>query len=884
MTGRERSVRRKAGAKTVTERKVEAPANLGAGSWRWDVGKSELSLSPECKLLYEAKASRLPVSSLQDMYGHAQPEDRRRLLGRINDALMSGREGYEELFRGLTHDSGERHILTRAKFERDARGRLVGVSGIDIDLTSFFGKGTSHGPTVETDGASVFGVSIADRSEAERRLRESEERYRELADFMPQIVWQTDATGIIQYVNNRWTELTGIPVSDATGKPWLPGMMPGDLQRAQRAWIDAQEPGRFYEHEWRLRLQDGSQRWLLTRGRPIRDEGGRILRWIGTDTDITARKEDEAKQRESEVRLELATLAAGLGIWDWDLLTNRFIYSARAKAICGFAQDQEVTFKDVRRVTHPEDLAMTSAQARRALDPVIRDNQPYEYRIVRPDGEIRRVVAHGSAVFAVVDGEEKAVRYVGTLMDVTDRWQLEQQKHISEARLKLAVEAGRMAVWEADLVNDRIVGSPELNRLLGFADDARPSLEDIRARYYPGERERVTAIAKAALARGERFFEAEYRCVWEDGSVHWLLLRAEFDLDPKNQPMRLVGVIMDITDRMETEQAMRESKDRIRIALAAAQLGDWTWDATSDRVEMSARAHEIYGMAHGSRLTWTELQSLLQPEDAGRAAAAVDKAIRENLDYDAEYRVNQPGGQQVWVAARGRPFYRDDGSPGGMIGVVQDISERKRHEQHLRLLINELNHRVKNTLATVQSMATLTLRNSADMNEARTRFEARLIALAGAHDALTRENWEGASLTHIVEQGIAPYRSPERERFSIAGPDIIVSPKYALALAMALHELCTNAVKYGALSNAEGRVDITWGVAGEKDGRELHLRWQERDGPTVMAPTRRGFGSRLIEQGLARDLAGEVEIDYAVTGLVCVIKASLETKSKMLEL
>ncbi len=464
---------------------------------------------------------------------------------------------------------------------------------------------------METGGASVFGVSIADRSEAERRLRESEERYRELADFMPQIVWQTDATGIIQYVNNRWTELTGIPVSDAIGKPWLPGMMPGDLQRAQRAWIDAQEPGRFYEHEWRLRLQDGSQRWLLTRGRPIRDEGGRILRWIGTDTDITARKEDEAKQRESEVRLELATLAAGLGIWDWDLLTNRFIYSARAKAICGFAQDQEVTFKDLRRVTHPEDLPMTSAQARRALDPVIRDNQPYEYRIVRPDGEIRRVVAHGSAVFAVVDGEEKAVRYVGTLMDVTDRWQLEQQKHVSEARLKLSVEAGRMAVWEADLVNDRIVGSPELNRLLGFADDARPSLEDIRARYYPGERERVTAIAKAALARGERFFEAEYRCVREDGSVHWLLLRAEFDLDPKNQPMRLVGVIMDITDRMETEQAMRESKDRIRIALAAAQLGDWTWDATSDRVEMSARAHEIYGMAHGSRLTWTELQSAL---------------------------------------------------------------------------------------------------------------------------------------------------------------------------------------------------------------------------------------------------------------------------------
>jgi PAS domain S-box-containing protein len=725
---------------------------------------------------------------------------------------------------------------------------------------------------------------IVDRAEAEGRLRESEERYRELADFMPQIVWQTDASGIIQYVNNRWTELTGMPVSEAIGKPWLPGMMREDLQRAQKAWIEAQEPGKIYEHEWRLRLKDGSQRWLLTRGRPIRDEDGRILRWIGTDTDITARKEDEARQRESEARLELATLAAGLGIWDWDLLSNRFVYSDRAKAICGFAQDQDVTLEDVRRATHPDDLPKTSAQAKRALDPAIRDSQPYEYRIIRPDGEIRRVVAYGSAVFAVVDGEERAVRYVGTLMDVTDRWHLEQQKHISEARLRLAVEAGRMAVWEADLLHDRIVGSPELNRLLGFAENARPSLDDIRARYYPGERERITAIAKAALARGERYFEAEYRCLWEDGSVHWLLLRAEFDLDQRGEPSRLVGVIMDITERMETEQVMRESKDRFKIALAAAQLGDWTWDATTDRLEMSARAHEIFGLERGSKFSWKELQSLIQPEDARRAAAAVEEAISKDIDYDIEYRVNQPGGQQVWVAARGRPFYKEDGSPGGMIGVVQDISERKRHEQHLRLLINELNHRVKNTLATVQSMANLTLRNSANLNEAQSRFEARLIALAGAHDALTRENWEGASLTHIVVQGIAPYRSPERERFSIAGPDIIVPPKYALALAMALHELCTNAVKYGALSNAEGRVEVTWTVAEGKDGRELHLRWQERDGPPVMPPTRRGFGSRLIEQGLARDLAGEVETDYAVTGLVCVIKASLGTKSKMLEL
>ncbi len=727
-------------------------------------------------------------------------------------------------------------------------------------------------------------VDPGEQVQRDRKLEESEFRYRELADFMPQIVWQTDDRGVIQYVNNRWTELTGIPVSEAIGKPWLPGMMDEDLQRAQEAWAAAQAKGEIYEHEWRLRLRDGSLRWLLTRGRPIRDERGKILRWIGTDTDITERKDNEARLRESEARLELATSAAELGIWDWDLLTNRFVYSPRAKAICGFAPDQEVSYQDILNITHPDDYPITSAQARRALDPAIRDRTPYEYRIVRGDGATRRVVAHGSAVFARIDGREKAVRYVGTLQDVTNRWQLEQEKSQTQARLKLAVEAGRMAVWEFDLITNRITGSPELNRLLGLEADANPTIEEMRERYFPGEEQRIEAIIKAALERKEQHFEVEFRYLWKDGSVHWLLMRAEMHVSASGEPVRLVGIVMDITDRMAAEQALRESKDRMQIALATGQLGDWTWERSSDRLDLSTRAQEIFGIVGTPQLTWADLQKLLDEEDARLATKAVENAMTRNSDYSVESRVNRPHGQQAWVAVRGRPTYRADGSPSGMVGVVQDISERKRHEQHLRLLINELNHRVKNTLATVQSMASLTLRGSLDVEEARTRFEARLIALAGAHDILTRENWEGASLALIVERAIAPYRSAERDPFTITGPEIVVPPKYALALIMALHELCTNAAKYGALSNETGKVAIAWELTGRSGEGELRMTWQERDGPRVTLPSRRGFGSRLIEQGLAQDLSGEVEIVYAAGGVMCRIKAPLEPKPRMLDL
>ncbi len=153
------------------------------------------------------------------------------------------------------------------------------------------------------------------------------------------------------------------------------------------------------------------------------------------------------------------------------------------------------------------------------------------------------------------------------------------------------------------------------------------------------------------------------------------------------------------------------------------------------------------------------------------------------------------------------------------------------------------------------------------------------MALSKAHDTLTQESWEGAPLAKVVEEAVAPYRGQGGGRFEIKGPNIWISPKYALALAMALHELCTNAVKYGALSNDSGWVDIVWAVAGSDATRELRMRWTEIGGPPVAPPKRRGFGSRLVERGLQQDLCGDVRIDFAATGVVCTIEAPLQGDS-----
>jgi len=201
------------------------------------------------------------------------------------------------------------------------------------------------------------------------------------------------------------------------------------------------------------------------------------------------------------------------------------------------------------------------------------------------------------------------------------------------------------------------------------------------------------------------------------------------------------------------------------------------------------------------------------------------------------------------------------------------LDQARRAAEHQQLLIGELNHRVKNTLATVQSIVTQTLRTNATSEDAKEAVQMRLLALSRAHDVLTRESWEGADLIEVVTRALEPYQTSNENRIHLGGPHVRLTPRMSLALAMALHELATNAVKYGALSNKIGIVEVSWTVENGAAPPRLNLRWVERGGPPVKAPSRRGFGSRLIERSLAQDLDGHVEIAFVPTGVVCTVDA-----------
>ena len=210
------------------------------------------------------------------------------------------------------------------------------------------------------------------------------------------------------------------------------------------------------------------------------------------------------------------------------------------------------------------------------------------------------------------------------------------------------------------------------------------------------------------------------------------------------------------------------------------------------------------------------------------------------------------------------------------VRVVQDITERKAAEERQKLLVDELNHRVKNTLATVQSLAKQTARATTSAGTFRERFEGRLVALSKAHDQLTVRNWQDAVLRDVITAAIAPYLIGGQDQAVLRGEDIMLRPRAALTLAMVFHELTTNAAKYGALSVAAGKIGVTWAVrsaAGKKPA--LSIEWQEEGGPTVVKPARRSFGSRFIEGSIASELQGKARILFEPSGVRCSIELPL---------
>ncbi|WP_052002911.1 HWE histidine kinase domain-containing protein [Microvirga sp. BSC39] len=330
-------------------------------------------------------------------------------------------------------------------------------------------------------------------------------------------------------------------------------------------------------------------------------------------------------------------------------------------------------------------------------------------------------------------------------------------------------------------------------------------------------------------------------------------------------------------DVAERQQALQLSEERARLALEAGHMGTWWYDPDKNAGGWSPQAATMIGLPEAmSSMNPKDWVGILHPEDVDRVIDKWRTAVKNRGDYEDEYRIRKSTGDIRWINSKGRVFFDTRKNPIYFVGILQDITEQKHAEEQQRFFLNELNHRVKNTLATVQSIASQTLRTTDTPGQFREAFEGRLLALSKTHNLLTRQSWREAELRDVAEQELAPYRKAGDARVVLDGPDVKLPARYAINLGLVLHELVTNAAKYGALSTNAGHLEVAWSVV-ETDDRpkQLRIHWSESGGPPVAPPKRQGFGSRLIRRSIEGELGGYMVLNFAESGVAYDISVPL---------
>ncbi|MDP4005532.1 PAS domain S-box protein [Methylobacterium sp. NEAU K] len=563
-------------------------------------------------------------------------------------------------------------------------------------------------------------------------------------------------------------------------------------------------------------------------------------------------------------------------------------WNAAAVRILGWSPD-EIRGEPAAVLFTPEDRAAdVPAQAMRlALETGRSSDERWH---LRRDGT--RVFASGE-MLALRDDDGVATGFLTILRDRTEQRAALSRLEASERAL--AVERAFLAA---------ILRQAPVGIVIAYADGG--SLVNLRAEAMlghgagerAGEEARAAGIGpvdpdgrpygaaddptQRALRRGETVRDARmlYRREPEGEPRRWEVSSTPIP-GPDGRPAAAVTVLVDVEEELCALDAARTSQARLATVMDAVPVGILLAEAPSGRIVMGNRrirdvlGHDTLYAAvsadYGAYVAFHADDRPVAPEDYPLARICAGDVDRAEL----EVRYQRPGGSRRWIAITGEAIKDAAGATIGAVVAISDIEARKRTEANQDLLNRELSHRLKNTLALVQAIAAQTLRNAPDIDAARESLAARLIALGQAHDILLAGHAEAASVAAVVNGTLALHQDGPG-RIGLDGPDLLIGPSAALSLALMLHELATNAAKYGALSTQTGRVAVTWGVAPGPAGQETFtLAWRESGGPPVTRPTRKGFGSRLIERGLAGAVGGRAVLNYARSGLVCTLTAPL---------
>ncbi|MGX7951581.1 PAS domain-containing protein [Tsuneonella sp. HG249] len=559
--------------------------------------------------------------------------------------------------------------------------------------------------------------------------------------------------------------------------------------------------------------------------------------------------------RESEGRFREFADNSQDALWIIDAETRRLEYLSPAfERIWGIAPHE--VMDDLSRwaeFIHPDDRALAVQALPRVLagEPCVAD-----YRIIRPDRSVRWIRDTGFPIRE--NGEVK--RAGGIAQDVTDLRRAETSLRESEERLALALDVGQLASWDWDLRSGVLTWNDLQNGTeCDQEGEGTSTFEAWLARVHPADRAGTVAAIEAARDAREPYVQT-FRILHPDGAIRWCSARGRFFYDDDGEPCRMIGVMEDSTQWHESDAALRESEERMRLIVENAEdYAIFTTDVDGMVTDWREGAQNVFGYS-AQEMVGQSCHILFTPED--RAAKQPEReratAAEHGKAGDVRWHVRK-GGARVFIDGVSTALRNPDGKLIGFLKIGQDVTEQHAAGQRQELLLAELQHRVRNILGMIRSMVRFTAHGHEDIDEFSAHLVGRLDALARTQVLLTREPGARVDLEGLVWDELESQLIDER-RMQVGGPAVGLSPKAAEVLTLALHELATNSLKYGALSNQDGRLSVTWDTTTRNGQQWVELVWNERCIRLTPRPITAGFGTELIEERVPYELNGEASL------------------------
>jgi PAS domain S-box-containing protein len=607
---------------------------------------------------------------------------------------------------------------------------------------------------------------------------------------------------------------------------------------------------------------DGSRCVALVNIRSLKDHRGRIQGAINCFQDITAHKaiEDELRRKHQDLDDFFENSAIALHVVSGEGIIQRA--NQAELNLLGYSQ-QEYVGRHIAEF-HADSPVIGDILHRLACGQQL---ERYPARLRAKDGSVKHVLITSNCRFE----QGQMINTRCFTMDVTKIHEAEAARRESEARLAATYEAATIGIAEVSEHGKLLRVNDALCKMLGR------SREELLATSFldythESSREQDTA-SYARQVRGEiDNYVIRKQALRPDGTSLYLDVYSSSVRGADGRFGHGVRVIQDVTAAKLMEDRIRESEQHMRDLLEALPAAVYTTDAAGRITFYNKAAVEMAGRTPLAGQEWCVTWRLYTPEGVplphDQCPMAV--ALKENRPIrGVEAVAERPDGSRVPFIPYPTPLHDANGKLTGAINMLVDITELKHAENRQKILIDELNHRVKNTLATVQSLALQTVKHAGSLPDFANNFQTRLLALARAHDLLTKRHWQNAPLRTLAEEVLAPLAGGAHARMTIEGPSIDLTPRAALSFTMALGELATNATKYGALCSEHGTLSLRSQLIETAHGVALSVEWRERGGPAVTPPTRRGFGVRLMERCIEADLGGEFDLVFEPSGVFC---------------